>query len=160
MKLEQDNKMSCSEKAVQLFEKGYNCSQSVVLAFQNYLKLDEKTLQALSSSFGGGISRLREVCGCVTGMAIVFGLLYGDYDINDVKEKGTHYHLVQQTALKFKEETKSLLCDELLNIKDKPSDPFKCQRDKNYYQKRPCAKYISLMANIMEEVIQNKLSKN
>lgn len=145
--------MSYKEKAVKLFESGYNCSQSIVLAFQDILPLDEKTLKALSSSFGGGISRLREVCGCVSGMAIIFGLLYGDYNVNQVEEKGKHYELIQKFALKFKEEMKFYRCYELLKLEEKPSNPKLCQRDKNYYQTRPCGKLISYMAELIEKEI-------
>ncbi len=147
--------MSYKEKAVNLFESGYNCSQSIVLAFKDILPLEEETLKSISSSFGGGVSRLREVCGCISGMGIVFGLLYGNYDVNNVEEKAKHYELIQKLALKFKETMKSYRCYELLNLEEKPSDPKKCQRDQNYYQTRPCGKFIAYMAELMEKEIQS-----
>ena len=72
-----------SQKAQELFCKGCNCAQAIVLAFKDKLDVDELTLKKVSSSFGGGVARLREVCGCVSGMAIVMGLIHGDYDVLD-----------------------------------------------------------------------------
>ena len=146
--------------AVSLFEGGYNCSQAIVLAFKDLINVDEKSLKALSSSFGGGISRLRETCGCVSGMAMVFGLLYGDYDILNVNEKGQHYELVQQTAMKFKDKFGYLSCFELLSLKEKPSSPIPNIRSESYYKNRPCSKYIAYMASIMEEIIYERENKS
>ena len=147
--------MSKGDLALNLFNSGYNCAQAVVLAFKEELNLDEKTLKSISSSFGGGISRLREVCGCISAMAMVLGLLYGDYDINDVSQKGNHYSLVQSVALKFKEEFKSINCAELLNKKQGIESPIPSVRTKTYYQERPCGKYIKFMADLLEKEIAN-----
>ena len=146
--------MSKGDLALNLFNSGYNCAQAVVLAFKDELNLDEKTLKSISSSFGGGISRLREVCGCISAMAMVLGLLYGDYDINDVSQKGNHYSLVQSVALKFKEEYKSINCAELLNKKQGIESPIPSVRTKTYYQERPCGKYIKFMADLLEKEIK------
>lgn len=146
--------MSKGDLALNLFNSGYNCAQAVVLAFKEELNLDEKTLKSISSSFGGGISRLREVCGCISAMAMVLGLVYGDYDINDVSQKGNHYSLVQSVALKFKEEFKSINCAELLNKKQGIESPIPSVRTKTYYQERPCGKYIKFMADLLEKEIK------
>ena len=138
-------------KAVELFESGYNCSQAIVLAFEEYLNLDKVTLQSLSSSFGGGISRLRETCGCISGMAIVLGLLNKNYDPLDNEAKSTHYANVQELALKFKEKMKSYICSDLLNIEKGPQSPIASIRDANYYHNRECAKFIEYMAELIEE---------
>ena len=103
--------------AKELFENGYNCSQAIVLAFKDLLDIKDEDLKAISSSFGGGISRLREVCGCISGMAIVFGYLYGNYDVNDNDAKANHYKLIQKLSLEFKEKFNTYNCAELLNIK-------------------------------------------
>ena len=145
--------MNKGEIALNLFNNGYNCAQAVVLAFKEELNLDEKTLKALSSSFGGGISRLREVCGCISAMAMVMGLLYGDYDINDVIQKGNHYALIQKLALKFKEEFKSINCAELLNKTKQIESPLPSVRNEFYYANRPCGKYIKYMAELIEKEI-------
>ena len=85
--------MSKGDIALKLFNDGYNCAQAIVLSFKDELDLDEKTLKSLSSSFGGGISRLREVCGCISAMAMILGYLYGDYDINDISQKANNKSL-------------------------------------------------------------------
>lgn len=147
--------MDKAKKAVELFESGYNCSQAIVLAFEDYLKVDRKTLQSLSSSFGGGISRLREVCGCVSGMAIVMGIIHGDYDVNDNDQKAKHYELIQKLALKFNEKTNSINCAELLDKVKEVENPTPEIRSKEYYEKRPCSKYIKIMAEIIESELSN-----
>lgn len=147
--------MDKAKKAVELFESGYNCSQAIVLAFEDYLNVDRKTLQSLSSSFDGGISRLREVCGCVSGMAIVMGIIHGDYDVNDNDQKAKHYELIQKLALKFEEKTNSINCAELLNKVKEVENPTPEIRSKEYYEKRPCSKYIKIMAEIIESELSN-----
>ena len=96
---------SYAEKAMDYFSQGYNCAHSVVAAFNDKLNLDFETALKLSSSFGGGMGRLREVCGAVTGMFIVVGLLYGYDDAHDRKQKAEHYKLVQELAAKLKNKT-------------------------------------------------------
>ena len=147
--------MNRSENAVKLFESGYNCSQSIVLAFEDLLNIDKNTLSSLSSSFGGGISRLREVCGCVSAMAIIVGTLYGNYDVNNNEEKAKHYELVQSLALKFKKQTGSLNCATLLNKVNEIEIPIPEVRTLKYYQQRPCSKLIKIMSDILQEYIDN-----
>lgn len=147
--------MDYSKKAVELFNKGYNCSQAIVLAFKDILNIDEESLKSLSSSFGGGVSRLREICGCVSGMSIVLGLLYGNYDVNNNELKSKHYALIQKLSLKFKDEMKSYICADLLNLNRKPSSPIAEVRSKIYYETRPCGKYIAYMAKLIQKEIEN-----
>ena len=108
--------MSHSEKAVALFKSGYNCAQAVFVAFSDVTGLDEKTALMLSSSFGGGMGRMREVCGTFSGMVLVLGLLYG-YDASNETEtanKKLHYARVQELAERFRAEFGSIICRELL----------------------------------------------
>ena len=146
--------MSKGDLALNLFNSGYNCAQAVVLAFKEELNLDEKTLKSISSSFGGGISRLREVCGCISAMAMVLGLLYGDYDITDVEQKGNHYALIQNVALKFKDEFNTINCAELLGKQRGIESPIPSERNDGYYKQRPCCKYIKFMADLLEKEIK------
>ena len=145
--------MSKGKKALELFNNGYNCSQAIVLAFKDELNIDETTLKAMSSSFGGGISRLREVCGCISSMALILGAIYGNYDINSVEAKGNHYKLVQNVALKFKEKFNSINCAELLNKQKGIESPIPSVRNNEYYKQRPCGKYIEFMADLIEKEI-------
>lgn len=147
--------MNKGQLALDLFNKGYNCAQAVVLAFKEELNLDEKTLKSMSSSFGGGISRLREVCGCVSGAGIVLGLMYGDYDVNNVDEKAAHYAMIQNISLKFKQEFNSYICATLLNKASGVESPIPSVRNENYYVNRPCGKYIYYMANLIEKELAN-----
>ena len=146
--------MNRVEKAKELFYKGYNCSQAIVLAFSDLVDVNENQLASLSSSFGGGVSRLREICGVVSGMAIIIGLLYGNYDVLNNEEKSIHYSKVQSLALKFKEKTNSYICSELLNINSGPSIPVSTVRNEKFYQERPCMKYVEIMASIIEEELK------
>ena len=146
--------MSKGDLALNLFNSGYNCAQAVVLAFKDELNLDEKTLKSISSSFGGGISRLREVCGCISGMALVIGYLKGRYNNDEGKAK--HYKLIQELTLKFKEKFNSINCATLLNIKNEISEPIPEKRSKEYYLKRPCGNYIYHMAKITQEYLENE----
>lgn len=144
-----------TEKAKALFHEGYNCAQAVVLAFSDLTGLDERTAVMLSSSFGGGIGRMREVCGAVSGMCMVAGLLYGYDDPKAQSEKALHYARVQQLAADFRNENGSIICHELLGLGGGASVPIPEQRTQSYYKKRPCAELVSMAAGILEEYIRN-----
>ncbi|MBR4720845.1 MAG: C_GCAxxG_C_C family protein [Clostridia bacterium] len=146
--------MTRKEKAMELFESGYNCSQSVVLAFSDMTGVDEKLLAKLSSSFGGGMGRLREVCGAVTGMFIVAGLLYGYEDAETGEKKAEHYARIQKLASRFSEETGTIICRELLGLDKKKDSPTPEKRTAKYYEERPCRRLVGLAAEILEEMIK------
>ena len=146
--------MNRKEKARELFLNGYNCAQAVVLAFSDCLNIDKEQLEAISSSFGGGLSRLRETCGCISAMAIILGSLNKCYDPLDNDAKSRHYANVQELALKFKEKFNSYICSDLLNIERKPETPIASIRNKNYYHNRKCADYIEYMAGLIEEKLK------
>ena len=137
--------------AAQLFLEGYNCAQAVMLAFTDVTGLDKATAAKLSSSFGGGMGRMREVCGAVSGMLMVAGLLYGYENAEEGEVKKAHYALVQELAAKFREEAGSIICREIL--KNPPSDPTPSPRTEEYYRQRPCARMVALAARILEEYI-------
>lgn len=104
------------EQAMNLFKEGYNCAQTVFAAFHKEMDMDFETALKLSSSFGGGMGRLREVCGAVSGMFAVAGMKYGYTDPNDNKAKAEHYKLIQELAVQFKTENHSIICRELLGL--------------------------------------------
>ena len=139
-------------QAAKYFTEGYNCAQAVILAFSDLLEMDEKTCARISSSFGGGMGRMREVCGAVSGMLMVAGLLYG-YDGPDEGEiKKEHYTRVQQLAERFREGAGSIICREIL--KNPPSDPNPSPRTEEYYRQRPCARMVTLAVGILEAYMQ------
>ena len=141
-------------KAEKLFVEGYNCAQAVALAFSDKTGLDKEMTLKIASSFGGGIGRLREVCGAVSGMCMVAGLLYGYDDVSDKDAKMNHYALIQELAGKFSDEAGSIVCRELLGRKGK-ENPMPEDRTKEYYKTRPCAGMVGLAAKIMQEYIEN-----
>ena len=148
--------MTRPEKAKQLFTSGYNCSQAVVGAFIDDFAIDFDTAMKLSSSFGGGMGRMREVCGAVSGAFMIAGLKCGYCDPCDKAAKSAHYALIQKIAADFKQQNGSIICRELLegvgcNGKCQGSVPE--DRTTAYYKKRPCAELVYIAAKIVEDEI-------
>ena len=135
-------------KAAELFLGGYNCAQAVVVAFCDELGMTEAQAARMASSFGGGMGRMREVCGAVSGMLLVAGILYGYDTPGDDVSKKRHYTLVQQLAGQFREEVGSIVCREIL--KNPPSDPNPTPRTAEFYKTRPCARMVLLAGNILD----------
>lgn len=142
------------ERAVELFKQGYNCSQSVFAAFCEECGIDFETALKISSSFGGGMGRLREVCGAVSAMFMVAWIKYGYVDPKDTLSKAEHYKRIQQLAEKFKEINGSIICRELLGLSVRSESYIPEERTEEYYKKRPCAKIVSKAAEIMQEFIE------
>ncbi len=145
--------MSKKEKAMDYFKEGFNCSQSVFLAFAEEYGLDKQTALKLSSSFGGGMGRMREVCGSVSGMLMAAGLIYGYDSPNDNDAKREHYKRVQQLAGGFREKNGSIICRELLGQTGKDNSFVPSERTDEYYKKRPCAELVGEAAEILEKYI-------
>ena len=145
--------MDHSIKAGELFLTGANCAQAVLLTFNDITGLDDKTALRLSSPFGGGIGRMREVCGAVSGMYMVLGLLYG-YEEPGEKDcnKKALYKEVQELAEQFRAECGSILCREIL--KNPPTDPNPSPRTAEFYAKRPCARMVMTAASILDRYIE------
>ncbi len=148
--------MKYCDKAKALFNDGANCAQAVFTAFADKMGIDEKTAMKLASSFGGGMGRMREVCGACSGMFMVTGMLKGYDDIKDNNAKMEHYKLIQELAKSFKEENGSIICRELLEGVDGKDTSFvPSERTEKYYKKRPCAEYVYDAAKIIEEYLEN-----
>ena len=150
--------MTRKELAINYFREGYNCSQSVVLAFSDVLKDDAKTLCKIASPFGGGISRMRETCGAVSGMVLVLGHLIG-YDTPEMGEKKHElYKKIQEILKIFENKYGSLTCRVLLNLTSKHDDPKPSLRDHSFFDKRPCLELIGGATEILETYLkENKL---
>ena len=103
------------ERAKALFYEGYNCSQAVLCAFEDVTGLDRETSARIASSFGGGMGRLREVCGAVSGAVMALGICRGYSDPSDRGAKETHYRRIQEFAEQFREKNGSIICRELLS---------------------------------------------
>lgn len=150
------------EKAIHLFKEGYNCSQSVFAAYSDLYGIDLKTALKLSSSFGGGMGRMREVCGAVSGMFLIAGLETGTTEGSDVEGKKYNYDIVQQMAKDFKEKNGSIICKELLGLKKSNiefNETTPENRTQTYYQKRPCIRLVEDAADIIEKRLLNKQTK-
>lgn len=143
--------MNHVERAVELFVEGYNCAQAVAAAFGDLTGLDEKTAAKMASCFGGGMGRMREVCGAVSGMLLVAGILYGYDDPKATGEKRELYTQVQAVAGQFRQELGSIVCRDLL--KNPPSDPNPTPRTEQFYKDRPCARMVATAARIMDAFI-------
>lgn len=142
------------ERAVALFKEGYNCAQSVFAAYCDEIGMDFETALKLSSSFGGGMGRLREVCGAVSGMFMVVGAKYGYSDPKDSQAKEKHYRLIQALAKRFEEQNGSIICRELLGLDHVRDNPTPDQRNDAYYKKRPCVELVRCAAEIVDEYME------
>jgi len=147
--------MTHAEKARNYFLDGYNCAQSVFLAFTDITGLDEKTALMISSSFGGGMGRLREVCGAVSGMFMAAGMLYGYSDSKATTEKTEHYKRIQDLAAAFKERNSSIVCRDILGKIAEDKSFIPSERTAEYYKTRPCAKIVEDASEILDEYIKN-----
>lgn len=158
--------------AKEYFLKGYNCSQAVLLAFSDLTGLDEKTAMRMASSFGGGMGRMREVCGTVSASLMVLGILHG-YDATSPtmqEDKKAHYARVQEFAARFRAEVGTIVCREILEAHAKHLEAMQGKTDEQieamrsssavptmrtaaYYQKRPCAQMAETAARILDEYL-------
>ena len=144
--------MDHGRKAAELFLEGYNCAQAVAVAFCDVTGLTEAQAAKMASAFGGGMGRMREVCGAVSGMMMVLSLLYGYDTPGDDKSKKELYTRVQALAGKFREENGSIICREIL--KNPPSDPNPTPRTAEFYAKRPCAKMVMTAGRLLDEFME------
>lgn len=146
--------MTHPEKAMGLFLQGYNCSQAVFLAFDDMYDMEMSAALKLSSAFGAGMGQLREVCGCVSGIFMVLGLLQGYDDPSDREGKKNLYQAVQALSKELEKANGSIICRELLGLKQgEQADGHPSERTKEYYKKRPCAQLCWTAAEILDHYL-------
>ncbi len=143
------------DRAYELFKEGYNCSQAVFGAFADELGVDFETAVKLASGFGGGIGRMREVCGTFTGLTMAASMIYGYDDPKDTETKAELYEKIRALADKFREDNGSIICRELLGLQQAEKSAVPEARTSEYYQKRPCAELCRYAADLLEEFIKN-----
>ena len=148
--------MTKRESAGKYFLAGYNCAQAVLCAFCDELCLTREQAAAMASPFGGGMGRLREVCGTVTGMFLVTGLLRGYDGVETGEVKAAHYARIQALAKEFERQNGSIVCRELLGLDRRETGGEPCARTADYYKKRPCALLCADAARILDEYLQKK----
>lgn len=151
---------SHAKKARENFLSGFNCPQSVLLAYADFIEakgLDVKTVLRMASPFGGGISRLREVCGAVSGLCMLIGLTDG-YDTPDDEMKTALYTRVQELALRFGKVNGSILCRVLLGLDHEKDEPTPEKRTAQYYEDRPCANICAAAAALFEPYYEKEMN--
>lgn len=146
--------MNKGEMAYQNFLSGYNCTQSIAVAFAEELELDKNTAARLSSGFGGGMGRMREVCGTFSGIVFVLSALYGYSEPKDLTTKKELYEKIRAFAEKFREDNGSIICRVLLGLEKPEESAIPEARTQEYYQKRPCPELCRYAANLLEEFIK------
>lgn len=144
-----------ADKAREAFKQGYNCSQSVVIAYADVLGQDAETLANLVAPLGGGMGRLREVCGAVSGMFIVSSAAYRGASNTDHDIRTQQYTAVQELAQRYRKECGSIVCRELLGLKQQSDQPIPEERTADYYRRRPCAEYVALAARLVGEYLND-----
>ena len=149
-------------RAVDYFMQGYNCSQSVVAAFADLYGLDETMAARIAAGFGGGVGRMRMMCGAVSGIVILVGLECGQTEGSDREGKSACYKVVQELLAKSKEENGSLICAEILGIKGyekAQSSYIASARTAEYYKTRPCAAKVESAARIFADYLRSQRVK-
>lgn len=144
------------QRAVELFMSGYGCCQSVVAAFADLYGLTETQALRVAAGFGGGVGRMRMMCGAVSGLVILAGLNDGQTEGDDREGKAHCYKVVQELLKRSKEENGSLICSELLGLKGPvpPGNFMPDERNAEYYRKRPCAAKVESAARIFAKYLE------
>lgn len=149
---------ACVQRAVDNFMQGYGCCQSVVAAFADLYNLDDTMAKRIAAGFGGGVGRMRMMCGAVSGIVILAGLDRGQIDGADRKGKSMCYKVVQELLDEFKVQNGSVVCAELLGLKgyEKAHSSYVASpRTAEYYKTRPCAAKVESAARIFAEYLMN-----
>ncbi len=146
------------EQAVATFESGYTCAQSVFATYADLFGMDRETALKLASPMGGGIGRMREVCGVVSAMALLAGLKEGNTDPANEEGKEQIYLLTRQMAGKFKEKHGTIICRELLGIQEMEESAKPSLRTEEYYNTRPCSRLVATAAGIVEEMLLQNIN--
>lgn len=145
--------MTKADKAKELFLKGYNCAQATFGAFAEDFGLDINVAMTLSAGLGGGIGRLRETCGAVTGATLAVSLAMGSFDLNNPDAKTRVYREIRKVVEIFEKETGSIICADMLGVARRGDDENAQARTAEYYKKRPCADLVYLAAEAAEKII-------
>ena len=140
--------------AEQRFRNGCNCAQAVLLAFSDRTGLDEAAAMRIASGFGGGMGRMREVCGAVSGMFMAAGMVLGEDGVPGREEKRALYATIQELAARFRAENGSIICRELLaGVATAPGGEPEA-RTEQYYRKRPCPELCRCAAEILDRYLR------
>lgn len=144
------------EVARRYFYEGYNCAQSVLLTFAEECGLSQKMAARIGASLGGGMGRLREVCGTLSAIFVLDGLLEGYDQPGDIEGKAVHYARIQELAAEFREKNGSIICRDLLGLGSGADSPVPEVRDAAYYQRRPCGEMCACAARIFQKHLSSQ----
>lgn len=145
-----------ADNAYNLFMEGYTCSQSLFASFADIFGIEKETALKTAAGLGGGVGRMREVCGVVTSASLIIGLMYGATEGSDKESKALTYEKVREFADKFKEKENTIICRELLGLDKAEESYIPEERTKEYYDNRPCPRLTKEAALILEEMIENR----
>lgn len=146
-------------RAVGNFMQGYGCCQSVVAAFADLYGLDDLMAKRIAAGFGGGVGRMRMMCGAVSGLVILVGLDCGQTEGSDREGKSACYKIVQELLAQSKAENGSIICAEILGLKghEKAQSSYQASaRTAEYYKSRPCAAKVESAARIFAKYLLEK----
>jgi len=146
--------MHASEKAVGYFNQGYNCAQATAAAFADSMGLDEQTVLRVMAGFGAGMGGLRETCGAVSAMVFVAGALAGNLPPKDTTAKKALYDRVKQMVRAFDDKHGTTQCGELLRTATCAAMPDPSERTRDYYAKRPCARFVATAAELIATTLR------
>lgn len=147
------------ERARGYFTSGYNCAQAVAMAFDDIMGMDTTTIARIAAPFGGGMGRMREVCGTVSGMSLIAGAISPSTDPKNMEERKANYALVQHFAEQFRHENGDIVCRRLLGLEpmaERNESAMPSERTAEYYRKRPCAEYVATAARIVAEYLHER----
>ena len=148
------------ERACAYFKEGYNCAQAVAMAYSDIMDMRVEEVAKITAPFGGGMGRMREVCGTVSGMTILAGFIQPSSDPKNLEERKNNYALVQHFAEQFRKENGDIVCRRLLGLEpiaERNETAMPSERTPEYYKKRPCSEYVGCAARIVGEHL-NKLA--
>ena len=146
-------------RAVENFMSGYGCCQSVVAAFADLYGLDDTLAKKIAAGFGGGVGRMRMMCGAVSGIVMLVGLHCGQTEGSDREGKSACYKVVQELLAQSREQNGSLICAEILGLKgyEKANNSYVASaRTAEYYKTRPCAAKVESAAKIFANYLKSK----
>lgn len=145
-----------AQRAGEYFKAGYNCAQAVVMAYNDIMGMDLEMVAKLAAPFGGGMGRMREVCGTVSGMTMLAGYIQPSADPKNLEERKNNYALVQHFAEQFRNENGDIVCRRLLGLEpmaERNETAMPSERTPEYYKKRPCSEYVECAARIVGEYL-------
>lgn len=147
--------MSRGDIAYENFLKGYNCTQAVTVAFSDVFGLEDEKLARISGGFGGGMGRMREVCGTFSGIVMILSEVYGYSEPKNLEAKKALYEKIRAAAEEFRRDNGSIICKELLGLEKAEASAEPEARTPEYYKKRPCPLLCKYAADLAEKIIKN-----